>query len=205
MINPIAREIIKIFNVNKFIETGILEGDTAKTVSSWFNELSVPDYKIYEIDIDKNSVDYVNSWKQSNGNVEAICKNSVEFLKESVENGLFKDENDSWFIYLDAHNGSDKSVLQGELSYLQSLNKNIIVSIDDWHVDDSTRKKLDWVSYDIYNLNDIKNYIQDKTDVIYDTLKSNIHSKMSCFIFYGYKFQQLNNILKHLPINPVMI
>ena len=205
MINPIAREIIKIFNVNKFVETGILEGDTAKTVSSWFNELSVPDYKIYEIDIDKNSVDYVNSWKQSNGNVEAIYKNSVDFIKESVENGLFDNENDSWFIYLDAHNGSDKSVLRGELNYLQSLNKNIIVSIDDWHVDDSTRKQLDWTSYDIYSLNDVREFIQDKTDVIYDTLKSNIHSKMSCFIFYGYKFQQLNNILKHLPINPVMI
>jgi len=39
MINIIAKEIIKLFNVNKFVETGIHHGETLGAAVDWFSEL----------------------------------------------------------------------------------------------------------------------------------------------------------------------
>ena len=66
MINNIVRPVLERFNINKFIETGILEGDTMKIVSMWFHDMYGTEfynpldtktkgrYQIHEVDIDAN-------------------------------------------------------------------------------------------------------------------------------------------------------
>jgi hypothetical protein len=216
MINPIAREIIRLFHVNKFVETGIKEGDTLLIVSSWFSELYGADfvtevtkhgpspkgrYTIYEIDNDAATMHTVARIRQRNDNITGLFGDSAVALAALINGGDFKPE-DSCFFYLDAHEmGGDERLakqLTLELYQLKRLTFPFIVSIDDWDSETPELRKCGYT--DLYGVRHVREFCQGRTDVIYETAIPNLHSKMSCFIFAGYNKAQLSPILRGLPL-----
>lgn len=211
MINCIAKDIMRIFNVNKFIETGIKEGDTANIVISWFSEMYKThfitekekhgesprtEYNIYEIDIDPETVKNVLRLRQNSQNIIAVCGDSADSLDVLIKKNEFTPA-DSCFFYLDAHTAGVSQPLIRELEQLNKLDFPFIVSIDDWSVPTMHDRKYK----DMYKLHQIQHCeIFERTDVIYETIIPNVHSKQSCYIFPGYARVHLNPILRGLPL-----
>lgn len=212
MINCIARDVINKFQVNKFVETGIMEGDTFITVVDWFSNLYKRDfitekekhgecektrYNIYEIDINPETMHVINRIRQKNKNVIPLCGNSPDMLKSLIDAGEFQ-PSDSCFFYLDAHTAGVSEPLAQELEQVKRLNFPFIVAIDDWA---STSTGYP----DMYGINHIRHHINDRVEVIWETAIPNIHSKQSCFIFFGYDKEHVRGLLQGLPLNEVAI
>jgi hypothetical protein len=202
MINNIAKEIIKSFNVNKFVETGIKDGETMNIVISWFCELFPDEFLpyepcdvkgdkvIFEVDIDSNSVAIAQRIAQNHRNIRISCDNSPVFLSQIIQNNEITSR-DAVFFFLDAHTPGVSEPLRNELKVLKLLNKAIIM-IDDW--------EIPTICKDIYNTNQIKDILLDKTNFICYTKLLNFHRKGACIIFYGYEFDNVKDKLKRLPI-----
>lgn len=130
MINHVSKPIMERFKVNKFVETGILQGDTLMIVQDWFIEWFGPQFnsgpwvaipapngmrsqfkpephptaKMYEIDFNEAVIKNTNHMKaQGNINIHVERAESTEWLKRNL--GEFG-PNDSVFFYLDAHDDS---------------------------------------------------------------------------------------------------
>jgi len=203
MINNICKEVIRRFNVNKFIETGVFMGDTLMIVQDWFCELYGDEfntgpwnqgqkgkYRIYEIEINKEYLDkFVYPRAQSQINTIVAHSDSVEFLTKAITNEEFSNK-DKCFFYLDAHSDISKP-LHGEIRQILHLNHQIICC-DDWSVPE--------IHGDEYNTEMIRDLIKDRTDVVYYTRKHNYHGKYSIFVFLDYYEKELDKLLKGLDL-----
>ena len=129
MINHVSKPIMEIFHVNKFVETGILQGDTLMIVQDWFVEWFGPQFnsgpwasipapngtqhpsppskceaRMYEIDFNDAVIKNVNHMKaQGNINIQVDKAESTEWLKKNITEFT---QSDSVFFYLDAHDDS---------------------------------------------------------------------------------------------------
>ena len=207
MINNVCEDIIRIFNCNKLIETGVYQGDSFILLQSWmiklhqeFNQgpwnqgIKSEKYRIYEVECNKQYFDsYIIPKVQEQINVECSNSDSVIWLKTNIDNGEF-DDNDSCFYFLDSHqhNSPNPEPLRDELKQLCRLKNKPIISIDDWAVPGKYQ--------DIYNTNQIKDLIKNRTDVIYYSKYHNFHGKNSCFVFLDRYLDELKPKLVNLDL-----
>jgi hypothetical protein len=130
MINHVSKDVMKRFDVNKFVELGILQGDTLMIVQDWFVEWyglefntgpygknmrhrhaePIPERvakpRMYEVDFNAAVIANTHQMKsQGNINIEVEQSESTAWLKKKIDGGEFKSE-DSVFFYLDAHDDS---------------------------------------------------------------------------------------------------
>ena len=206
MINNVAYPIIQRFGVEKFIETGVYQGDTLMIVQDWFCEMFGSEfntgpwgqgvkgkYQIYEIE---NNAEYCSNFiipkAQKQINVSIINSDSVEWLKRSIDLGELK-EDDKCFFFLDAHqhNSPNPEPMRDEIEQILRL-KNQIICIDDWAVPGKNP--------DIYNTNMIRDLVKDRTDVVYYSDRHNFHGKWSIFIFLDQQSKNLQLKLVDLPL-----
>jgi len=205
MINNVAKQIISKFQVNKFIETGAFMGDTLMIVQDWFCELYGKDFntgpwqqgqrgrhRIYEVEINRDYLDqYIVPRHQKQINVEVVHSDSVKWLSDKIAQGEF--DRDNCFFYLDAHShGShNPEPLKAEIQQIGKL-QSPIISCDDWHVPHGNP--------DVYNTSQIKDLIQNRTDVVYYSSFHNFHGKWSVFIFLDRYQKELDEILDDVPL-----
>lgn len=203
MINTVAKEIIKLFNINKFVETGIHQGETLGAVIGWFSELHEDfnniengRYAIYDVDLVREYFDEaVIKYGNYNKNVFIENDSSEKFLKRLIDHDTFN-EDDICMFYLDSH-WYDYWPLRDEIKEILRLKKSIIL-IDDFHTPGKP------FGYDTYkgvrlDLNYIRDIIDDRTNDIYYAAIANRDNRGMALIFTGYKEEELN-ILKGLPL-----
>jgi len=210
MINCIVEDIIKRFNINKFVETGVFMGDTLMVMQNIFCKL-YPDfntgpwnqgvkgkYRIYEVESNEQYLNQgVRPRVQEQINVELACSDSVDWLKKAIDRNEFT-QDDGCFFYLDAHgNSNNPEPLVDEIAELKNLKNKPIISIDDWAVPGFYK--------DIYSTDMIRHLIKKRTDVIYYTLYHNFHGKRSCFFFLDRFSDELDEKLKGLPLIKEML
>ena len=110
MINIVAKEIIKLVNVNKFVETGIHHGETLGAAVDWFSELyedfkrkdNSGRYAIYEVDSVKEYCDAASEKYAKINNIVIANDSSGKYLKRLIDENTFH-EDDHCMFYLDAH------------------------------------------------------------------------------------------------------
>jgi hypothetical protein len=188
MINTVTEDIIQKFNINKFIETGVYQGDSLMIMQHIFCKLYGDEfnvgvqgkgtrgkYRLYGVEYHQKYIDqFLPIRIQNHINVEIACSDSVKWLKEKIDSKEFTNE-DNCLFYLDAHDHStpNPKPLRDELTQVLRLNKPIIC-IDDWQTP---------FHPDQYSLNMIRDLLKDRTDATYITSKHNFHGQYSVFIF----------------------
>jgi hypothetical protein len=187
-----------------------MEGDTFITVVDWFSsfykdefitekikhgESDQTRYNIYEIDIDPATIETVNRIKQKSKNIIPLCGDSPQMLRKLIDENTFQ-PSDSCLFYLDAHTVGVSEPMAQELEQICRLEFPVIIGIDDWDVVSLRHRGYS----DMYGIGNIYGHIRDRTDVIYETIIPNIHSKQTCLVFMGYNRMQLSPILRHLPL-----
>jgi len=206
MINHISKDIIKLFGVNKFIETGAFMGDSLVIVQDWFIELFGQEFntgpwkqgnrgrqRIYEVEVKKEYLDqYIIPRWQEQTNVEIAHGDSVAWLRDKIDEGEFT-EDDRCFFYLDAHShGSpNPEPLRDEIRLISQL-KQPIISCDDWNVPHG--------NHDIYATSQIQDLIKDRTDTVWYSKYHNYHGKWSVFIFLDRNYNDVNAMVHDLPL-----
>ncbi|MBI5677225.1 MAG: glycosyltransferase family 1 protein [Planctomycetes bacterium] len=205
MINGVAKDIIKLFNVNKFAETGIHHGETLGAVVNWFSEL-YEDFKgkdtsgryiIYEVDSVKEYCDTASEkYAKDNKNIVIANDSSEKYLRRLIDENTFH-EDDNCMFYLDAHR-CDYWPLRDEMKEILKL-KRAIILIDDFYV---PGKPFDYDSYQgaRLDLNYIRDLISGRSHDIYYTAIGNRDNRGMAIIFIGYKENDINDTLKGLPL-----
>jgi hypothetical protein len=189
MINIVTEDIIKKFNINKFIETGVFQGDTFMIMQHIFCKLYGDEfnvgvqgkgargkYRLYEVEYHQKYIDQFLSIKvQNHINVEVACAESSQWLKNKIDSNEFTND-DNCLFYLDAHyhDTSKPNPLRDEINQILRLKNKPIISIDDWQVPNHP---------DQYSLDQIRDLLKDRTDATYITSKHNFHDQYSVFIF----------------------
>jgi len=205
MINIVAKEIIKLFNVNKFVETGIHHGETLGAAVDWFSELyedfkrkdTSGRYTIYEVDSVKEYCDTASEkCAKDNKNIVIANDSSEKYIKRLINENTFH-EDDHCLFYLDAH-WYDYWPLRDEMKEILRL-KRAIILIDDFYV---PGKPFDYDSYQgaRLDLNYIRDLISGRTNNIYYTAIGNRDNRGMAIIFIGYKENDINDTLKGLPL-----
>jgi len=204
MINIIAKEIIKLFNVNKFIETGIHHGETLGAAVDWFSELyedfkrkdNSGRYAIYEVDSVKEYCDAASEKYSKINNIVIAHDSSEKYLKRLIDENTFH-EDDHCMFYLDAH-WYDYWPLRDEMKEILRL-KRAIILIDDFYV---PGKPFDYDSYQgaRLDLNYIRDLISGRSHDIYYTAIGNRDNRGMAIIFIGYKENDIHDTLKGLPL-----
>jgi len=216
MINSVARAIIEIFQSEVFVETGILDGETARIVRRWFKELP-----LFEVDVEKTCCDKVRRLLDGDSKAQVVISDSVKFLRENLA-VLAQKKNP--FFYLDAHWGgpnpdSESDVapdraqtvwnqgakarntywpLRDEISTVTGIEK-CVVAIDDF----KTPGK--WYGFDQCGVNECSvEYIQDliehRTDCVFYAANCNVDGRGCGFVFPGYRENHLDCLLAGLPL-----
>lgn len=204
MINRIAKEIIRLFKVNKFVETGIHHSETLGVVIKWFSELyedfnnnANGRYTIYDMDIVKEySEKAIKIYGKDNRIIVIGNESSEKFLKRLIDDNMIK-EDDVCMFYLNAH-GYEYWPLRDEIKEILRLRKAIIL-IDDFYTPGKP------YGYDTYNgsrldLNYIRDLINNRTDGIYYASIANRDNRGMAIIFVDYKEEELNVLLNGLPL-----
>ena len=206
MINIVTEDIVKKFNINKFIETGVYQGDTLMIMQHIFCKLYGDEFnvgvqgkgirgknRLYEVEYHQKYIDQFLPIKAQNHiNVEVACSDSVSWLKNKIDSNEFTVE-DNCLFYLDAHDHQtpNSKPLREEISQVLRLKNKPIICIDDWQTP---------FHKDQYNLGMIRDLIQDRTDATYITSKHNFHGQYSVFIFVDRYSFELKEILKDLKL-----
>ena len=204
MINIVAKEIIKLVNVNKFVETGIHHGETLEAAVDWFSELyedfkrkdNSGRYAIYEVDSVKEYCDAASEKYAKMNNIVIANDSSEKYLKRLIDENTFH-EDDHCMFYLDAH-WYDYWPLRDEMKEILRL-KRAIILIDDFYV---PGKPFDYDSYQgaRLDLNYIRDLISGRSHDIYYTAIGNRDNRGMAIIFIGYKENDINDTLKGLPL-----
>jgi hypothetical protein len=218
MINHVAKDIMRRFGVEKFIETGVFMGDSMMIVQDWFCEFfgsefnvgpwtaknnfvdnlqSMSRYQMHEVEINQKYVDehIIPRW-QNHGNVCIYRSDSVDWLKIAIDEKLFTSD-DHCFFFLDAHqhDSTNPEPLRQEVEQVLRL-KNQIICIDDWEVVGGSPGK----HKDIYNTSIIKDLIKDRTNCVIASDLPNFHGKWCSFIFPDRQVAELLPKLQDLPL-----
>jgi hypothetical protein len=151
--------------------------------------------KLYSVDTDERRQSELALVFNSNLNIKLICATSEKFLKDSIDNGLFTD-NQNCFFYLDAHWGAYWP-LRDEIREILRLKRSVIV-IDDFAVPFRLS-----AGFDVYKLKAcswfyIRDLFKNQPIHVYYPKKTNIDKRGSIFIFVGYEKKDLN-FMKTLP------
>lgn len=130
MVNVIAKDILEIFKINQFVETGIYLGTQIKFVSDWLIEMYGDDYKMLEIDLNGEFVENAKKTYKNNKNIDIFEGCSSVWLKKMVDSQLFDKKRTMFF--LDAH-WNEYIPLRDELTSLLKLKNKPIIAIDDFY------------------------------------------------------------------------
>ena len=87
--------------------------------------------KIYSVDLDKKRQEILSEQFSSNPCVNFMCGSSEKFIKDAIDSGLIKDDDNNLF-FLDAHLG-ESWPLRAEIQEILRLKRSVIV-IDDFLV-----------------------------------------------------------------------
>lgn len=205
MINGVAKDIIKLFNVNKFAETGIHHGETLEAVVDWFSELyedfkgkdTSGRYTIYEVDSVKEYCDTASEkYAKDNKNIVIANDSSEKYIKRLIDENTLND-NDSCMFYLNMHH-CDYWPLRDEMKEILKL-KRAIILINNFYV---PGKPFQYSTYHDtrLDLSYIRDLISDRIDGIYYTAIGNRDNRGTAIIFIGYKENDINDTLKGLPL-----
>jgi len=205
MINIVAKEIIKLFNVNKFVETGVHHGETLGAAVDWFSGLyedfkrkdTSGRYAIYEVDSVKEYCDAAREkYGKDNKNIVIANDSSEKYLKRLIDENTFR-EDDNCLFYLDAH-WHDNWSLRDKIKEILKLKKAIIL-INGFYIPGKP------FNYDTYqdirlDLSYIRDLISERTDSVYYTAIGNKDNKGMAILFIGYKENDTTNTLHNLPL-----
>jgi len=165
-INTVVKDIIQEFNITNFVETGVYECATTRLVLDMFKKLNVENFAMWEVDIYEP---YVLAGRDefSDKRINFVTNNSVDFIQEHIENGMF--ENDRTLFFLDAHIhlkiGSD--VLYEEVKKLVTLKNKPIIMIDDFR-NPLNSSHSNMLQYGIpLDIDYIRPLIHNRTDIFY--------------------------------------
>jgi len=192
-INPLAKELIIRFNINRFIETGIWKGDTMTIVDGWFKELKM-DYFMFEID---SSEEYCkNAVKLGNPNILVLQGSSDMALRQLMWRWILPW--DRVMIYLDAH-WEEYWPLRDELKQVLDLKNKPIILIDDYKTPGRA------YGYDTYHWNDcgteyIKDLIKDRVEKVYIFDKPNKDNRTSGILFLDRTEEEIDKMLEGIPV-----
>ena len=141
MIHNIVKDILRLYEIKSFVETGTFEGDTLVIIESWLSDL--PHLKdIYGIDLWDKAIEITSKRVKK---TQLFQNNSVDWLKENIDKMVYPA-----FFYLDAHNFGrlpaeqqqisntftiDKLLFIQELEVLLKSSHQFIVCIDDWNAE----------------------------------------------------------------------
>jgi hypothetical protein len=191
MINDVAKQIIKNFNSEMFIETGFFRGSTAVVVRSWFKDL-----KIREIEINPTYCTYGNSIFRNDRNTKIINSDSKNYLLNNIDD--FRDYKNPVF-YLDAHWDPANWPLRSEIENISRLESPIII-IDDFKTPNPDGTPSSRHGYDSYLGQDCdKDYILDlikpHTDSIFYAKEPTIDGQGCGIIFINKNYNQISELL----------
>lgn len=216
MINSVARGIMEIFEPEVFVETGILDGETARIVRKWFKHLP-----LFEVDVEEACCAKVRRLLNGDPNATVVHSDSVKFLRDNLAE-FAKKQNP--FFYLDAHWGgpppdtaSDVAPdrahtvwnrgakarnsywpLRDEIAVLRELDK-CILAIDDFKTP-GRFYQFDRCGGNECSLEYIRDLIQDRTDCVFHAANCNVDGVGCGFMFLGYHELQLDPLLARLPL-----
>lgn len=194
-INPLAKELIVRFNINRFIETGIWKSETMLLVEGWFKELKM-DYRMFEID---NNIEYcekASKMVEDNPNVLVLKGSSDKAIRQLMWRWILPW--DRVLIFLDAH-WEEYWPLRDELKQLLDLKNKPIILIDDYKTPGRT------YGYDTYHWNDcgteyIKDLIQDRVEKVYIFDKPNVDNRSCGILFIDRAEEEIDKKLEGIPI-----
>ncbi len=205
MINGVAKDIIKLFNVNKFAETGIHHGETLGSVVDWFSELYEDfrkkdvsgKYTIFDVDSVKEYYDAASEkYAKDNKNIVIANDSSEKYLRRLIDENTLND-NDNCMFYLNMHH-CDYWPLRDEMKKILKL-KRAIILINNFYV---PGKPFDYDTYQEsrLGLNYIRDLINGRSHDIYYTAIGNRDNRGMAIIFIGYKENDITDTLKGLPL-----
>lgn len=197
MINLLVKDLMSIFDIDTFIETGTYKGDSLNRVISWFPDKSI---KFYSIDINhdfqKEAKEKINDQR-----VTFINDSSDQFLMKSMSSGIFNDQQCNLF-FLDAH-WNDYCPLRDEISQILKLKKTIIV-IDDFSIPFNLKARFDAQLNGSLCWNYIKHLFKGINYRLYYPKKLSENNTGIAIIFIGYSKDELQ-ILETLPLYKPLI
>lgn len=207
MIINTAKDIIIKFQINKFIETGMHQGDTLDCVYNWFLDIyrgSYPDdnskYKIYDVDLNPDWVKKAEIKYHSgneNKNVVLSCNSSEKFLRQLIDKNEFTNE-DRCIFFLDAHWNSYWP-LKDEIREILKLRNKPVIIIDDFK---TPNKNFGYDTYDhALDTDYIKSLINDRTDVMYySSIPATPGNQGVGFVFIDRYQEELQQLLKDMQL-----
>lgn len=196
-INNLAKELIIRFKINRFIETGIYEGETMMLVSQWFNEIyKGKGYFIFEIDNNKEYCNNARKMAENDRRVIISQGDSVESLRFLIWRFILPW--DHLLVFLDAH-WEKYWPLRDEIKQLLYLRSKPIILIDDYKTPGRN------YAYDTWNYNDcgteyIKDLIKDRVEKVYMFDKPNKDNRTCGILFVDRKEAEIDKILKGIPV-----
>ena len=155
MINVIAEQIMQIYDIKTFVETGIDHGRQIHVVRDWLEKINGDDFMMYEIDNNPEVIKLVSPVFKDDPNVEIIESNSEDWLKSAVDSNLFVDRT---MFFLDAH-WYDQHPLLMEIESIMRLNNKPIIAIDDFNHPHST-------SISEFSIHAIRPLVEPRTNVV---------------------------------------
>jgi len=202
MINEIAFDLIKRFDINKYTETGVFKGASVKIVSDWFEKLDPnfsklqSKFSMYEIDLEKKYIDDINFKYVNNPNIKAFQGNSPEVLQKLINDGYYS-ENDNCLFFLDAH-WNEYIPMLDELCIIKQI-KNAIILLDDFKTPGT---RYGFCKYgDIeFDINYIRDVIKDKTDMVYYAGICNTDARGLGMVFYDRTEKEIDLFLQGLRV-----
>lgn len=209
-INVVVKSIISLFDVNKYVETGINTGGSLRTVYGWFKDRSEPFHMFAVDNVEDCCLRVIEEYKNE-PHVFIHFDESVKFLSKLLQFGLITSPQDRTIFFLDAHMDTE-SPLRDEIRQVLKLANKPIIVIDDFKFLDKPRTIY---GYSVFRRigSSGNNFIQEcGTEFIRDLLDGRANAVYHCeipneqgrgtgLIFVDWDQDELQPLLESLPLH----
>ena len=208
-INVVVEDIIRLFDINMYVETGINAGMSLRTVFDWSKKLP-GHFRLLAVDNNESLCLRVMGEYKDTPNVQINCDESVNFLDELIQSEIITSGTDRVLFFLDAHSDTE-SPLRDELALILQLGNKPIVVIDDfkypgrpWHE----------CGYSTFSMSDslgnwigqpcgtevVRALLIGRADAIYHCTIPNHQGRGSGIIFVDWDLVDIQTKLERLPL-----
>jgi hypothetical protein len=211
VIDELLKAVITNLKINKFVETGTLDGETVALVARWFagesNDFGTIEkltlnpidttiaypifsatnknsrYKMYSVDINSQKAAHAKEVFASNPNITVECGNSPAFLKHLIESKSISTVDNTMF-FLDAH-WNRYWPLRDEIKEILRLPSFAIV-VDDFVVPGHPDFGCDSYGWDVCSWDYIKGLFRGRNVVKLYPVRSNRDDRGWVLILSGF-------------------